>query len=194
MSVKSKTCKVGDSFTLSAIISPSNTTDKTITWTCDKSSIATVTNGTVTGIGPGSAIIKATASNGLYDYCIVTVGSATTTAPDSRFIGTWTLFEHGEYLSSISEYKWSRYVSRTFTNTNKYSYYASYEDYGVTSSGSPYMFDYEWKIESGQFKERLWDNEYDDWDSSSFTFTDSTHLTISYYLSGTLITEYYTKG
>ena len=50
---------------LTASVSPSKATDKTVTWNTSDSNIATVTNGTVTPIAAGTALITATASNGL---------------------------------------------------------------------------------------------------------------------------------
>jgi len=66
---------VGKSQTLTATISPSNTTSsKTITWTSSKTSVATVDkNGKVTAKSPGTATITAKSSNGKTAKCTVTV-------------------------------------------------------------------------------------------------------------------------
>lgn len=59
---------------LYAVVTPSNAGDKSVTWESDNEAIATVTqNGVVRGVNAGSAIITATASNGLSTSCIVTV-------------------------------------------------------------------------------------------------------------------------
>ena len=59
---------------LYAVVTPSNAGDKSVTWESDNEAVATVTqNGVVRGVNAGSAIITATASNGLSTSCVVTV-------------------------------------------------------------------------------------------------------------------------
>ena len=57
----SLTLTEGDSETLTATVSPSDATDPTVTWTSSNTSVATVSNGTVTAIKEGSATITAKA-------------------------------------------------------------------------------------------------------------------------------------
>lgn len=64
----------GDSATLTATLNPSNATES-ITWTSSNPSVATVNNGTVTGVKEGSAEITATAG-GKSAVCKVTVTPA----------------------------------------------------------------------------------------------------------------------
>ena len=70
--------------TLTATVLPNNATNKTVTWSTNAPSIATVDNGVVTGIKAGSAVITATANDGsgAYATCNVTVTAkpATVTA------------------------------------------------------------------------------------------------------------------
>ncbi len=64
----------GETFTLTATITPDNATDKTVTWLSSNSSVATVSDaGVVTATGAGTAIIYASSSNGLTATCDVTV-------------------------------------------------------------------------------------------------------------------------
>ena len=63
----------GGSETLTATIAPSDTTDKTLTWTTSNANVATVANGTVTAIGAGTATITVTTANGKTATCEVTV-------------------------------------------------------------------------------------------------------------------------
>ena len=57
------TLSQGDSETLHATVLPANATDKTVTWTSSNTAVASVSNGTVTAIAPGSATITASAGN-----------------------------------------------------------------------------------------------------------------------------------
>ena len=67
------TLNTGGSSTLTATVSPSNATNKTVTWTTSNASVATVSGGKVTAVGPGTATITATTSGGQKATCTVTV-------------------------------------------------------------------------------------------------------------------------
>lgn len=73
LSQSSLTLNVGGSSTLTATVSPSNATNKTVTWTTSNASVATVSGGKVTAVGPGTATITATTSGGQKATCTVTV-------------------------------------------------------------------------------------------------------------------------
>lgn len=69
-----KSLQVGDSFILTATVLPEDARDKTVTWSSDKESVATVKDGVVTAVSPGTAIIKVTAGAGAFSAtCSVTV-------------------------------------------------------------------------------------------------------------------------
>ena len=53
--------KVGEKSTLTVTVLPENATDKTIKWSSDDSSIATVDDGTVTAVAAGETTVKASA-------------------------------------------------------------------------------------------------------------------------------------
>jgi uncharacterized protein YjdB len=84
---------IGDTFQLVATILPENTTDKTVTWSSDDESIATVDeNGLVTAVSLGECIITAICQN-VSNKCHITVltvspESITISAEDeSMFVG-----------------------------------------------------------------------------------------------------------
>lgn len=67
---------VGDSETITATINPENATNKQITWTSSDSRIATVSNGKITGVKKGSAVITAKAGEKTAQ-CTITVKDKT---------------------------------------------------------------------------------------------------------------------
>lgn len=70
---------VGDSETLTATVTPSNATDKTVTWSSSKTTVATVSSsGVVTAKAVGTATITVTTNDGAKTAtCAVTVKAAT---------------------------------------------------------------------------------------------------------------------
>ncbi len=71
------TVSEGGTGTLTATVTPSNATNKTVTWSSSNENVATVSGGTVTGVGSGTATITATTSNGLKATANVTVSGKT---------------------------------------------------------------------------------------------------------------------
>ncbi len=70
----SATVEIGKTVELTATVSPTTATDKSVTWTSDAEGIATVdADGIVHGIAAGSATITATTYNGHSKTCTVTV-------------------------------------------------------------------------------------------------------------------------
>ncbi len=81
----STTLTVGGTETLTATVSPDDATDKSVKWSSDNTSVATVdANGKVTAVAEGTATITVTATNGTENTsddktatCAVTVNAAT---------------------------------------------------------------------------------------------------------------------
>ena len=76
LNTTSTSLKVGGSYQLSATISPKNATDKSVTWSSNNTSVATVSSsGYVTAKAEGSATItcRANDGSGVYAQCIVNV-------------------------------------------------------------------------------------------------------------------------
>ena len=64
----------GETETLTATVTPSNATDTTVSWSSNTNSVATVSNGVVTAVSAGTAVITATTTDGSYTTsCTVTV-------------------------------------------------------------------------------------------------------------------------
>ncbi len=86
---------VGDTVTLTATVSPSNATDRSVTWSTSDSRVATVSNGTVKVLSAGTTIITVTTKDGGYtDTCTLTV------EPSSYTI-TWKNWD-GSILSTTT--------------------------------------------------------------------------------------------
>lgn len=71
---------IGETETLTATVTPDNTSDKSVVWSSSKPEIATVgEDGTVTGVELGTTTITATTTNGISASCEVTVKLRTPT-------------------------------------------------------------------------------------------------------------------
>lgn len=91
---------VGESQTLVATVEPADTTD-TVTWDTGRSDVATVdSNGKVTAVGPGTAVIAARAGE-KSAFCTVTVVAAPCTHTYKTYIG--------EKPSTCTEQGWDAY-------------------------------------------------------------------------------------
>lgn len=81
VSPASVTLDIGGSATVTATVEPSNTTNKAITWASADPSIATVSNGVITGVKAGSTTVTATCGNASGSVSVV-VNSTATPTPD----------------------------------------------------------------------------------------------------------------
>lgn len=102
LSASTVSIRVGEVRTLTATVSPSNTTNKAVTWSSSDTSVAVVsTAGKVTGKKAGTATITVKVSGTkITDTCKVTVKNKTATAAEiaSKFYHTW---KGSQYSSQI---------------------------------------------------------------------------------------------
>lgn len=91
---------VGDIETLTATVTPSDATDKSVTWSSDKTSVATVdANGKVTAVAAGNAIITVTTKDGSKTAtCSVTVKASTIAVTSVEFPKSDTDIQIGSTL------------------------------------------------------------------------------------------------
>jgi uncharacterized protein YjdB len=90
----------GDSRTLSATVSPSNATNKAVTWLSSNPAVAMVTNGLVTAIANGTTTIAVvTTDGGKMATCTVTVSSSNVpvTGVTLSIMGTLSLTPGNSY-------------------------------------------------------------------------------------------------
>ena len=81
----SKSLTVGNTFTLKTTVSPSNATDKTLTYSSSNKAVATVDkNGKITAKKAGTAVITVKSSNGKKATCKVTVSPKPTPTPTPK--------------------------------------------------------------------------------------------------------------
>ena len=84
------TMKVGDTASLAATVAPSNATNKNVLWASENKSVATVSNGAVTAVSEGVAVITATSEDGGYkSTCVVSVYKST----DDKVLNEGYVFE-----------------------------------------------------------------------------------------------------
>ena len=149
ISLSKTTLKVGPGKTSEALVvtfTPANATNKTITWSSNATSIATVTDGKVTGVAEGTATITATSANGKTATCNVTIAEVGMTIAEAKAAvqrdglqshigdlveynptagGKWRIFyydEAGEFGTAGKLYLKRDFVS----NDTKLSSYKSY--------------------------------------------------------------------
>ena len=160
ISLDKQTLKVGPGKISEALVvtfTPANATNKTITWSSNATSIATVTDGKVTGVKEGTATITATTANGKTATCNVTIvdgmtiaeakAKVTSYANLQKYIGTkiidynptaggtWRIFyydEAGEFGTAGKLYLKRDFVSNDTT-------LSSYTSYTPTTQGLAIM-------------------------------------------------------
>ena len=90
LSSNSETIKVGKTVTLTPTISPSNATNKNVTWSSSNTNIATVSGGTVTGVAEGTATITVTTVDGSKTATCTVVVQSSASGGEETFSITYT--------------------------------------------------------------------------------------------------------
>ena len=90
LSSNSETIKVGKTVTLVPTISPSNATNKNVTWSSSNTNIATVSGGTVTGVSAGTATITVTTVSGSKTATCTVVVQESSAGGEETFSITYT--------------------------------------------------------------------------------------------------------
>ena len=111
LSQSSLSLTVGQSFTLSASVSPNNATNKSVTWTSSNSAVATVNRGVVKAQKAGTATIYAVSSNGKKASCTVQVTEKQASQQDISLSPGDTTIKVGQQLTinlnGVSKCEWS---------------------------------------------------------------------------------------
>ncbi len=127
---------IGDSIYLNATVTPSNATDRTVTWTTSNSKVATVSEyGTVKAVAAGTATITAKTKNGKTATCKVTVTAAAELKNNSTISATSVTANTevtmtGKATGGTSPYKFAYYYKKSTDSAYTKAY--------VTASGSAY--------------------------------------------------------
>ena len=135
----SLTLEVGENYTLVVTVSPSNATDKSVTWSSTNSSVATVSSGKVTAKSEGTTMIAAEAHNGKTATCIVTVNepaSEVIEATSVSFNKTSLTLEIGESETLTATILPNNAMDKTVTWTSSDQAVAMVANGKITAIGS----------------------------------------------------------
>ena len=123
LSKSSVTLTKGSKTTLSATVSPSNATNKNITWSSSNTGVATVSNGTVTAVNAGKATITASSSNGKTATCTVIIDGWTNDKKNyykngskvtNSYVDYIYLDSNGNAMSKIGPFSITMYGARAW--------------------------------------------------------------------------------
>ena len=135
----SLTLEIGESYTLVATVSPSNATDKSITWSSTDSSVASVSGGKVTAKSEGATTITATAHNGKTAICTVTVNEPASEVVEVTSVSlnkTSLTLEIGESETLTATVLPSNATNKSVTWTSSVQSVATVANGKVTAVGS----------------------------------------------------------
>ena len=106
----------GKSATLTTTLAPSNAEDKSVVWSSSNPSVATVSNGKITAVKQGSAVITVAASNGVSATCTVTVQPVKWYYENMYRVGTD--IPAGDYYAVTTDSRYGGYYCK-YTNSSR---------------------------------------------------------------------------
>ncbi len=135
----SLTMTEGDTQTLTATVSPSNATDKSVTWTSNNTSVATVSSsGVVTAKSPGTATITVkTNDGGKTATCTVTVKAKVVSVTGVSLNSTSLTMTEGDTQTLTATVSPSNATDKSVTWTTNNSSVATVSSSGVVTAKSP---------------------------------------------------------
>ncbi len=145
---------VGGARTFSAVITPSNATNKNVTWTSSNNNIATVNNnGKVTAVTAGNVTITVTTEDGNYSKSINLTITAATPADTTKYLFSYASeLQEGIFnkdandnivsvnITAIKALSYTQETNGTIPTTNKNGHGFCLQDYTTTYAES-YVWD-----------------------------------------------------
>jgi len=142
----SHSLNVGDTETLIATVLPTNATNKNVTWSSSDTAVATVSDGVITAVAPGEAVITVkTADGNKTAICTVVVRNPAwsdfagnlTISPSTATVGTELTATYDGTESVTLIYQWKKGADNVGTNSNKFTP-STEGSYSVTISALSY--------------------------------------------------------
>ena len=99
LNITNTTLDIGGTVNLSAKVSPDNATNKTVIWTSNNESVASVSNGTVTAKKEGTAVITAKSVNGKEASCVIIVRLKEIPATKTET----TIADYQKYIQEVAD-------------------------------------------------------------------------------------------
>ncbi len=130
LATNSVTMKNGSSYHVSAAITPSNATNKSISWSSSNTSVATVSGGTIYARGVGSATITAMTSNGKKATVHVTVTSTEIPVTSIKLNSTSMTLARGQTANLVATVSPSNATNKKITYTSSNGSVATIDNKG----------------------------------------------------------------
>ena len=133
----SLTMKPGESTTIYAVYNPSNVTDKVLYWKSSNENVARVSEGNVTAIGNGTAIITATSRDGgKTATCTVTVGNGTVSLQKLTLNSSMEILTKGSSKTIYATYNPSNVTDKVLYWSSSNTNVARVSEGNVTAVGN----------------------------------------------------------